>query len=225
MYLVFFLLVPAVIFCLRRKGWWLVLLASATVWLLTQLAVTDALKNQFLGGMFGWFNILGWQVLFIFGMVFGYYRSDCNLWSRFGKKSFFLAAALAAVLFVFRHKLLPHSDVFHSEFLIGKPRLGPVRVLNFAVLAVVFSRPQIWPSHALWTRMLSLLGRNSLPVFSFHIVLMYLVRCFVVPHVTATQTNMAFLAVATVVLLYLPASLAEVLNYLNVQGEVSTPSS
>jgi hypothetical protein len=73
--------------------------------------------------------------------------------------------------------------------------------------------------------MLSLLGRNSLPVFSFHIVLMYLVRCFVVPHVTATQTNMAFLAVATVVLLYLPASLAEVLNYLNVQGEVSTPSS
>ncbi|MGA3179237.1 MAG: OpgC domain-containing protein [Verrucomicrobiota bacterium] len=216
MYMAFFLLVPAVIFCLRRKAWWMVLLASATVWLLTQAGITDALKNhsagvmtQYLGVMLGYFNIFGWQVLFYFGMVFGYYRSENIPGLGFGRKGFFVVAALAVVMFLFRHGLWPHSNVFDSEFMTGIHRLGPVRVLNFALCAVILSRPKIWPRRALWTRLLSLLGRHSLSVFSFHVVLEYLARRWIVPHAWASQTTLAVLAVPIAALLYLPALVAE----------------
>jgi hypothetical protein len=216
MYCVFILVTPALILALRQKHCSIVLSASLAVWILAQAGVTRCLVDwcrQLLPVDLGSFDILAWQLLFVSGIVLGYSKHDQEgQTTRLGTKTLFSISALAIVLFILRHNLKHCPEFFWTEKLVEKGSLGPLRILNFAILVILLGHPRLWPNKSLWVRALSYLGRNSLPVFSFNIIFIYLVECFVIPHISANPIDMAILTIATVSLLYLPAWVSEALK-------------
>lgn len=212
MYFFLILTIPPVMFCLRRKLWWLVLSESLGLWLLAQTGESEGVERGFFIGMFGWFNILSWQILFIFGMVLGYHQfMGRALTLRPKGWGLFSIIFLGGLLFLFRHGLLPGSETLRSEMLTGKPYLGPVRLLNFMILAMIISSPQLWPDRAFWTRAFGFLGRHSLPVFCSHIIFLYIYLILIVPNISSCSGWAAALAIVSAGLLYLPAWAAEMM--------------
>ncbi len=212
MYCVFVLALPALILALQRGRWLIVLWGSVVIWGLAQLGATGWITDQsrkFLPVDFGSFDILAWQLLFVGGMLLGYHkleRKDSVI--RIGTKGYFLIVALAGLFCLYRHDILPRPGLLQSDF-IDRHLLGPIRLLNFAILMIVFSHPSLWPQERIWTRSLGLLGRHSLWVFGFHLVLIYGIHCFVAPPLHLTETGWGVLAIISAGLLYVPAWLLE----------------
>lgn len=176
MYAVFVFCSPPILLLLARRRHNFVLAGSFFLWLLGQLfdpvaAVTLAV---FPGHWPGYFNLLSWQLLYVFGLFLGNkcYRNEPI---RFLSWQPVLALIFFSVflLFLSRHTLgLPEIIMY-----IDRPRLEWLRLANFLLLTAGIGA--IFPyiplhAHLSW---LAFLGKHSLQVFSFHIGLLY----FLVP--------------------------------------------
>ena len=184
MYVVFLLVSPLVLEFARRHGFGVLLVLSAALWLYAQLGGARHLYGSIAAlvdwpvpysqtGAFAW---LAWQLLWLIGLRAGAVRI-ADVQAQIPQRSWSswvvcTAALLAAAFFVWRHATgqVPFGSDGALNALFDKWHLGPLRLLNFAVLAVicVHGRRVL----AAWAERSSIatLGRASLTVFSAHLV-------------------------------------------------------
>jgi hypothetical protein len=182
MYVLFLAASPLLLKYAMRRGFGLLLALSAVLWLFAQY---DGGRHvyQSVAALVGWpvpygatgaFSFMAWQLLWLVGLRIGVMQSSPDApaqrpWPRF---VFPLVVGIAAVFFVWRHLV---GQTFGSDALLNglfdKWHLGPLRLLNFAVLAliVVRLRPTLvaWAPHS----PIATMGRASLMVFSAHLLI------------------------------------------------------
>nr|WP_086939377.1 OpgC domain-containing protein [Thaumasiovibrio occultus] len=181
LYVMFMLLLPFCVYAYQKGAMWLVLLISGAVWAGSgyihegQLQAVLALLPFELKYQVGYFDPFAWQFLFIAGSACGYLAHKPDLrW--YNPVVAIVVAIVTAVLFVMHHGAFLawgiHPGVLYA--LGDKPELGWLRLLNVGVwaylVAVVIHLRPTW----LDIKPLSYIGRHSLQVFTWHIVLIYL---------------------------------------------------
>jgi hypothetical protein len=183
MYVLLLALSPLVLEHASRRGWTFVLCASAALWLFAQHEGGRHVYES-AAALVGWpvpysqtgaFSLLAWQLLWLAGLRAGAMKADRAhtpdapwprgvLWS---------VVMLAAVFLTWRHVVgqTPFGSDAALNALFDKWHLGPLRLLNFALLAiiVVHGRKALaaWSEHST----IATLGRASLTVFTAHLLL------------------------------------------------------
>ena len=187
MYVLFLALSPLALRLATQRGWALLLALSAVLWLFAQYDGGLHVYKS-LAALVGWpvpygatgaFSFMAWQLLWLVGLRLGAVNGVADLprspigdrrWPGFGMLA---AMSVAAVVFTWRHVVgqAPFGSDAMLNALFDKWHLGPLRLLNFAVLAliVVHVRPVLveWAAHS----SIATLGRASLTVFSAHLLI------------------------------------------------------
>jgi hypothetical protein len=172
MYILFSLLTPLAFWAARRWGWKNVFLGSVALWLLSQFRVRELLVSTAAKGFtfvnLGPFDLLSWQLLWIGGLIFGRSLQEKKpvlrltvWWELFLLILGIGFLAWRWILFYF------NVDPGREFWFLEKWHLGPLRVLNFFVVAWFVSK--LLPVVNRWgatLRPLSLVGQNLLPVFA-----------------------------------------------------------
>lgn len=177
MYFLFLLLSPLLLVALHRGYDWIVIGGSIACWLLGQLVDPQQRLEASLGTgvSTGAFNLLAWQLLWVVGIYAGFLHKVRRQTAFFHHRGILWSAVVVSVLFFLaRHQLLPVNDALMAY--VAKEDLRILRVANIASQVVLFCWfiRRVPASRGLpWFR---LLGRYSLPVFSFHILLVYLLE-------------------------------------------------
>jgi hypothetical protein len=209
MYCLYLFSTPLVLGQLKKKyGGWGILGVSFVVWAFATFNFWDGLQRigeRFLPVNLGFFNLFAWQFLFISGLFFGFRRTMGKSFPF--KKALIIPALLLWIwLLLLRYGILPPNVLGYSlDSLVIRESFGPLRVINFAVLAYLVTCLGIrFPRLFEWS-FFSYLGQHSLQVFSFHVVMIYLGRPLynlIIPHGWAgiILFNLAFIG-----LLALPA--------------------
>ena len=185
MYVIFLALSPWVLRIASRRGWTPIFGVSVGLWLFSQFDGGRAVYTH-LAGAFGLpgdypqtgaFMLLAWQLLWLAGLCAGApadERAPAAARESGGRRALLWAAiAVAGAFFVWRHLVgqAPFGGDAALNALFDKWHLGPLRILNFAALAVlaVHGRETLmaWAQNSSLARM----GRASLAVFSAHLVL------------------------------------------------------
>ena len=190
MYVLFLAMSPFVLEHGLRRGWGALLTLGAALWLFAQYgggrhvyeSVARLVEWPVPYSQTGAFSFLAWQLLWLIGLRAGALAQSSGVEaaqprassgkpaSRYG---LWVAALLAVFFFAWRHVVgqVPFGADGALNVLFDKWHLGPLRLLNFAVLAaiVVHGRRVL----AAWAERSSIatLGRASLTVFSVHLLL------------------------------------------------------
>jgi hypothetical protein len=209
MYLLFLLLTPLLLRQLQTGHVWRVLTCSAIVWFLSGLFIRLNIA----------FNPLSYQILFVLGIVLGERRWQLDSLRPKLRAWVVPACLLLTVLFyLLRLRLADSLSSSFAEALNGPllqalfsfRAMGPLRILNFAVFGVTVSWvctkfKSVDLNHPAF-QWLILLGQNSLPVFTFSVIVSALAPPFLPANSRlALDLGMMFLAVAS---LTVPAFLA-----------------
>lgn len=181
MYVLFLAVTPSVLQLAERRGFALVLGASTLLWGVGQLGVrahVHRVLDRFLDGFpasaTGAFDLFGWQLLWVLGLLLGASSTVRVLIRRPPRATLALALAVALGFLLLRHLDRALDLGLGDTFLLDKWRFAPLRILNLATLTVlaIHYGPRLgrW---ARWARLglLERLGRASLRVFCAHIVL------------------------------------------------------
>lgn len=222
MYIVFLIATPAILVLMRNGHFPAVIIGSIALWLVAQVGLVD-LVNQWAEEVaagagrpvpFGiFFNIFGWQLIYVSGLACGWLLVKGALDLRFLQAPQYSAACgVAAVaiigLAVFDRVIgweLISSD-YSRAFLARKYRedFGPIYLVAFMLDVFVITWLLVAGPLSRWTliRMaadlarrvfthpaLRLVGRHSLTLFSYHIVLTYVVRLAVGPGPVSQATG------------------------------------
>ena len=178
MYIVFLLLTPFILATGRRWGWRFVLIPSALLWLAAQLGVREMVYGFLVTHTdfriplqnLGAFNLCAWQLLWVVGLWVGAGRAKYLLNAFKSRWTIGLSIPLGAIFLIMRYQLIPYFATHPVDqggrwILFDKWQLGILRLLNFAVLAVLFTAVRPYIVRKLdWTPLV-LLGRSSLEVF------------------------------------------------------------
>lgn len=217
MYVLFLLASPLVLAYASRRGFGVLLALSAALWLYAQLNGGLHLYESIVH-LTGWpvpyaqtgaFSLLAWQMLWLVGLRAGALKAEAvdagEAEAPWPVALMWTATLLTALFFVWRHVVgqVPFAGDPALSALFDKWHLGPLRLLNFAVLAilVVHGRRMFaaWSLHS----SIATMGRASLLVFSAHLLLCLVVLATVGdaigPHVGLLD---AALLAGTLVTLY-----------------------
>ena len=208
-YVLLLLLAPALLQGLNRSvsAIWLAL-GSVLVWLLGQYwDPLSALAIAVSPIPAVWPNLLTWQLLFVLGMCLAVLPPQSALaeWSR--RRGVVAASfGLAVLCFAARHHVLELPPAILALF--SKANLAPLRVFNVLLLVQLGARLMAWVPLQARVAWLALLGRHSLEVFSFHILLAYAVPpLFGAP--ALSDSGLVLLTAACTLALLLPAGARE----------------
>ena len=173
MYALFFVAIVPVLAAMRRGLASCVVALSALTWLFAQISYQPREA----------FNPLGYQVLFVFGLGLGRCTSLARrfLESAAASKIARLCAMAALAFFLSRLALATFEtapDIVGWRVLTHVENNGPIRLLNFALVAFLLARvwtrlpmaPLIGSGVAQW---IAGLGRHSLPVFAWSLAATY----------------------------------------------------
>ncbi len=190
MYIAFLGLTPLLLQVAARRGWGPLLTLSVLIWIAGQLEVGHGLYDLLAAGGYplpreAWssFDWFAWQLIWIAGLWLGAVaarpRSAAPSGSfvalsrgigRAGTYVLIAAMGAAAALFCARHHIggvMAGLDL--NGPLASKWHLGPLRLVNFALLGYIAHRLLLPVLHWLRISALELLGRSSLQVFTAHI--------------------------------------------------------
>jgi hypothetical protein len=181
MYVLFMLASPlALTIGLWRRGWYLVIGVSMTLWLLAQFGLSQALYNIVIRAVdlrvplqqTGAFEMVAWQFIWILGMWMGSRREAVP--AQRDLPGWLVATSLLIGIgcMAWRHAvgLAPFGPNAELNLLFDKWSLAPLRVLNFLALLVIVVRFGPWLAGRVRFTWLETLGRASLPVFCAQIV-------------------------------------------------------
>lgn len=155
----------------------LVFAASFTCWLFAQAGGGTALGDLLPGRAYmqlAPFDVFAWQVLFVAGAYIGWRRFvGRDVMQGFSPALFCSALAVATALFIARHWIadLAPSPSWNA---VNLARLGWLRIVDTAAVALTIYGLAHSFGLVLRSRWLELLGRNSLPVFAFHGLVIYM---------------------------------------------------
>jgi hypothetical protein len=183
MYVVFLAASPLVLRHGLRHGFGGLLAVSSVVWLFAQY---DGGRHvyQALAALVGWpvpyaatgaFVYLAWQLLWLVGLYLGA-RPDpapALAGKRASRAALYVALAVAAAFFAWRHLAgqVPFANGAALNALVDKWHLGPLRLLNFAVLAWLVVRGRRVLREWADASSIAVIGRSSLAVFAAHLVI------------------------------------------------------
>ncbi len=217
MYVLFLLVSPILLAYASRRGFGVLLALSAALWLYAQLhggrhlyqAIAHLTEWPVPYSQTGAFSLFAWQMLWLVGLRAGALKAEAvdagKTEAPWPVALMWTATLLAALFFVWRHVVgqIPFASDPALSALFDKWHLGPMRLLNFAVLAilVVHGRRMFaaWSLHST----IATMGRASLLVFSAHLLVCLVVLATVGdaagPHVGLLD---AALLAGTLVTLY-----------------------
>lgn len=187
MYVLFMLITPYLLIHGARRGWLGIFSVSLLIWLGAQFGIRVLLYDGF-NAISPWplpplrhlgaFNFYAWQLLWIGGLWLGqqHVRSPQSI-DQMPRAAVNTAVILAVSFLVLRYVVVvyPQHTSLWWRYGFNKWDLGPLRMINFIALTVVFIRYGNRLTRRLPTQPLQLLGRAALPVFSAHVVLSLLV--------------------------------------------------
>lgn len=199
------------------------------------LDAVDAVLGRVAHGYFqASFNPLAWQIIFVSGLLIGTAEQtdklDRELWFPKSRPVLLWAAlGTAFVFFVFRTAIAFNalgSGPLGQRFLqhLNRPEFGLVYLLNFAAAAYIVAwllnvgtdvatapvRTLAKVLHGLVTlRPLTYLGKHSLQIFSFHVLVAYLVMVVDSQHGPFSQLSKVVISLLAVASLGIPAWLHE----------------
>lgn len=236
-YVVYLGLGLAIIPAVLRGRWLLVMTLSILAWMVAQTGINGILSaplDQLVSaadgqGLRAAFDVFGWQILFVSGMVLGALTASREIaWEKVFRPDRFelpLAALLVVLFFLplrvaTAHGLLPVDLLKPFSAMEQRSNLGPVYVLNFLGVAGLVSWMMIagpacqvrWVATA--SRLLRsafslaplrLLGRHSLQVYAWHVVLVYAARYIDARWGLEGELQKTALALSIFALLFLPA--------------------
>lgn len=189
MYVLFMMLSPFVLAAAMRRGWAGWMACSVALWLLAQFGfgqVAYHAVRSFTGldvpiAQTGAFDPLAWQFVWLFGLCLG--AGGLTLppmkdgVMQFPRWLLTVALIIGGVCFVWRHVQGQTPFLVWRELnsAFDKWQLGPLRLVNFFVLVVLFMRfgPVLLTFKRRWV-FLETLGAASLPVFCAHLVMVLL---------------------------------------------------
>jgi len=185
------------------------------------------------------FNLLGWQIVFFSGLIAGSLTSMQKIeWTKVfsPEKTFIPKVALAFCLFFLplriltAHDLLPKALLDKFMTMEIRADFGPVYLLNFAAVAAGIAwlliagprhqHPIVRKSADLLTRLFSikylqLLGRHSLYIYVWHVMIVYLVYYLDANTPEWSQLTKTSVAIFAVGLLCVPALYRERDKFIN----------
>jgi hypothetical protein len=177
MYISFLLLTPFVQYAFARNKSVLALSVSATFWFVGQYAdpfdfiatAPESTPNT------GLFNLFSWQLLWVSGLYAGYLHGTRHENNLFQKRHYLiLAACVAIVFFLIKRGFLPLPEGLEIYFDNGDLRI--LRLLNILALVMLMCWLIKLLPISFRLPVFSTLGRYSLQVLAFHLVLLYLLR-------------------------------------------------
>ncbi|XYX74286.1 OpgC domain-containing protein [Clavibacter nebraskensis] len=186
LFVVLTLLVPAIVWLLRRRMWWVVLIASWAAYVLNAMYDIRVLPSMFEDV----FPLLTWQVAFLNGMVIGYYRRQITraLTGRIGR----VLVSIALVAYVgslavlwaghtYGVQLPGVPDGLYSslyESMYQRTFLQPGRLIDLGLMLVVAYTflTRVWkPVDRAFGWFYTPLGSASLYVFIVHVFFVLIV--------------------------------------------------
>jgi hypothetical protein len=177
MYGLFVLFMPAALLAVRRDRGLVMLLVSLGVWALAQIGLGRIAPGPGHFGFFqGDFNPFAWQFVFFSGLYFGHvqlYRRHRVIAAR---PALVVSCVVICVLgLTMRWQWLPWPASFAPEgWLASKQNYGAAYLVNFLAFSyLLYCLGTRVPRIFRW-RALAFLGRHSIQVFSFHVVVVYL---------------------------------------------------
>jgi len=177
-YIVALALTPYLMSLLERKRSEIVYILCASGWLTAQLGGTEAISRaagSIPGAHMGYFDIMGWQALFFLGLYFGHRRGPLTGILSKGDVGVTIGLVLVSVLLlVAKHGWLQmdaNPMINIPNWLTARQTLGPLRFLNFLVVAALIARVRHLPTVSGAVRPFAYLGRASLAVFIAHDIL------------------------------------------------------
>jgi hypothetical protein len=180
MYLLFVLFTPIALWQFSRGNVWRVLAASALLWLVSGLLIRLPEHAQSVD--FGAFNPLAYQFVFLAGLAFGTRRLSIERLPG-GVQNWLVGTAVivatACLILRWQYAVEGSAIIPFDSFTAGfsAKQLGPLRLLNFAAFGLVLywlCRKVRWQDVRsrgfVWLRFV---GRHSLPVFAWSILVTY----------------------------------------------------
>jgi hypothetical protein len=214
MYVLMVLLVPLLVGAWRAGLARLALGISACLWLVGQPGVLPT-WNPPAWIALGTFSFLGWQFLFVCGLLLACaLRTQPDNWAPNSVSVLTVTLVGVTALFIVRHPSLFLGEATFRlngahRWLIYRDTLGPLRVLNFGLVVYLVARICVWLAprfeNSIVHRSLQYLGRHSLQVFAWSVLVAYALRF--ANHYTGGLPNSArtVIAVAGAASLWVPA--------------------
>ncbi len=174
LYVVLMLPLPLLLILFKRgQGAW-VLAASGGLWLLAQWRI---------GPMLGIGDVFAWQLVFVAGAWLGYRRQQGIPFPGLSSGRAVTALAICfGILFFFRHPFVRDPILDLGWVITSKAGVGAVRLLNLSVFAFLIAASPLAFAQKLAStkvcRPVSMLGRHSLQVFSWHALVVLVVSAF-----------------------------------------------
>ncbi len=180
MYILFIILAPYLINLILKNKVSIVLIISISLWLLSYLFIETSIiewKSKIRLPITGAFNFFSWQLLFVLGMLSGFYAKSQKM-NFILKNKFSLIISCLFILFFFllKHQLLLVANSDLMKFLTDRTTLGPLRIINFFSIAylIFFLLSKI--DLSIYLSKLALLGQHSIQVFTFHLLVLIVLR-------------------------------------------------
>ena len=237
-YIAYMLVAPPLIWLCLSGRWVSVAVGSGLLWFAVQLglhlpmadAINAALSD--LGPdlvMRVPFNVLGWQVIFVSGLVIGALvaKGDLDTRRTFSPdQTIFLKFALALLGFFllwrvgYSLEIVPREVMQRFRTYENRPEFGPIFLVNFAALGYAVAWLMIAgpnSSNALARRVgglldrlfrlryLQLVGRHSLQIYAWHVIIVYLVLYLDHHAKPLGEASKTLIAITAIGLLSLPA--------------------
>jgi hypothetical protein len=220
MYILFLFLTPIILGAGRRWGWKVVLIPSGMLWLAAQLGVRELVYSFLVAhaGLriplqnLGAFNLYAWQLLWVVGLWVGAGKAKTLLSFFKSRWTIGLSIPLAAMFLVMRYHLIPYFathpvDQAGGWILFDKWQLGILRLLNFAVIAVLFTAVRPYIARKLDWAPLVMLGKSSLEVFCTSLLFSFVALSLVGDGVGASPLYHAAIIIVTFMGMYVVAYL------------------
>lgn len=191
MYVVFMLSAPLALRLMlhyRAVGITSVFVGSLSLWLVAQIGQTH-LWLQYLPATWlihsGAFNWVAWQLIFILGMAVGVARLQNRALLPFNRGWFIACLSLSSYLLLLRHGSMPAFLQGVNNWLsqyahVARDTLSWLRLMNFLAIVYVMTavirwgRDNVFFHYLRWPgQWLGFLGQHSLPVFAYHVVVLY----------------------------------------------------
>lgn len=245
-YIVYMVVSPPLIWLCVTGRWAWVVAMSLVVWIATQLGVYFPLSRGITaiidwiheGRMFRTaFNVLGWQILFMAGLVLGALTATQQIdWKKVfsPERTAFVWAAVALVLVFmayrlgFTFKVMPEAMGERFRSLDNRVEFSFVYLVNFMatgylvtwmIMAGRYSENRIVKTlgnglYGLFSlSFLRLIGRHSLQVYAWHVIVIYLLKGFEFHNGPFTEWTKTIIALLAITSLAIPALYRERSTY------------
>ncbi len=213
MYIIFVLCVPFILRGYQNDKGNLILAASFLIWVFAQFGIRDSFQRligQYTAAHLGYFDAFAWQFLFIAGTWVGYkgFHEKSLQMPRNALLSI-IAVAITLVMLTIRHGFI-RPDEFGTPFIqraLGMTHLGWLRLIN--VSAVIYTIALLISARGEFfkCRWLEFLGRHSLQVYTYHVLIIYFLYHSAEPVGPQGKVAETVIALLLVLSLTLPALL------------------